>query len=213
MNIAKPLPDEYATRYHAWKSGKFQEKKDLFDRLSGGQSPHAMIISCCDSRVLLSSIFGAEPGEFFIHRNIANLVPPYRAEGSGDGTSAAIEYGVTALKVPHLIVVGHSACGGVAGCHAKCSGQAPELDDPSSFVGRWIEPLRPAYERTKDREGDVLRAMELAGVQVSLENLAKYPFVRDAVEAGTLSLHGLWTDIGSGDLLQFDAAADEFRRV
>ena len=141
-----------------------------------------MIFSCCDSRVRISSIFGADSGEFFIHRNIANLVPPYEPDGDHHGTSAAIEYAVTALHVPHLIVVGHSKCGGVAGCHAMCSGNAPEMDEPESFVGRWMDILRPGYDRidqTADHDAQ-LKALEMQAVIVSLENLLTFPFVREA---------------------------------
>ena len=98
-----------------------------------------MIITCCDSRVLISEIFGNEPGDFFIHRNIANLVPPSEPDGRSHGTSAAIEYAVIALKIEHLIVMGHHGCGGVRGCHDMLAGLAPDLDTPTSFVGTWLQ--------------------------------------------------------------------------
>jgi carbonic anhydrase len=170
-----------------------------------------MIISCCDSRVHVTSIFGADEGEFFIHRNIANLVPPFADDGGQHGTSAAIEYAVTALKVAHVVVLGHSGCGGVKGCHDMCSGHAPELEESSSFVGRWMDILRPAYDKVssmpKEEQGT---ALEHAAVLTSLENLMSFPFVRDAVEAGNLTLHGLWNDIGNGNLHQYDVEQDAF---
>ena len=174
-----------------------------------------MVISCCDSRVHVTSIFGADQGEFFIHRNIANLVPPYEPDGDRHGTSAAIEYAVTALKVAHLVVMGHSSCGGVAGCHAMCSGKAPELEEKSSFVGRWMDILRPGYKRVekiKDEDKRV-RALEHQAVIVSLENLMTFPFVAEAVKSDSLSLHGLWTDIGDGDLKEYDSESGAFRAV
>lgn len=162
-----------------------------------------MVISCCDSRVHVTSIFGADSGEFFIHRNIANLVPPYAPDGLQHGTSAAIEYAVQALKVAHLIVVGHTRCGGVAGCHAMCSGAAPELEEKTSFVGRWMDILRPGYDRVKDLPAeDQVAALEREAVLVSIENLMTFPFVRAAVESGDLSLHALVNDIAEGTLLQ-----------
>ena len=108
-----------------------------------------MVISCCDSRVHVTSIFGAEQGEFFIHRNIANLVPPYSPNQDYHGTSAAIEYAVTALNISNIIVLGHSNCGGVSGCHDMCSGKAPELEKETSFIGRWMDILRPGFENVK----------------------------------------------------------------
>ena len=169
-----------------------------------------MVISCCDSRVHVTSIFGADSGEFFIHRNIANLVPPYAPDGLQHGTSATVEYAVCELHVAHLMVVGHTSCGGVAGCHAMCSGNAPELEEKSSFVGRWMDVLRPGYERVKDLpEDQQITALEREAVIVSLENLMTFPFVKAAVETGDLSLHGLVHDIKNGALMQ---AEDEGRR-
>jgi carbonic anhydrase len=173
-----------------------------------------MVISCCDSRVHVTSIFGADQGEFFIHRNIANLVPPYEPDGDHHGTSAAVEYAVTALKVSHLIVLGHSSCGGVQGCLDMCSGKAPELEEKSSFVGRWMDILRPGYEKVKDVDHDhQARALEKESVLVSLSNLMTFPFIKERVEAQELSLHGLWTDIGEGGLEYYDAKTDQYLPV
>jgi len=177
-----------------------------------GQRPRAMVISCCDSRVHVTSIFGADQGEFFIHRNIASLVPPCEPDGDHHGTSAAVEYAVTALKVAHVVVLGHAGCGGVRGCHDMCSGAAPELEERSSFVGRWMDILRPGYARL-DHDAprdDQLRALEKAAVLVSLENLMTFPFVADAVAEDRLTLHGLWTDTGEGVLENHDPAQGGF---
>lgn len=216
MDKIRPLPDFLVDRYKDWSTAGYEDHQELYkDLVENGQHPRGMIISCCDSRVQMSSIFDAAPGDFFIHRNIANLVPPYDPDSTLHGTDAAIEYAVTALKVPHLIVVGHSQCGGVAGCHAMCSGEAPQLEEPTSFVGRWIETLRPGFERIdRDQSKDAqLRALEFQAVIVSLENLLSYPFVRAARDAGALELHGLWTDIGAGKLYQYDAETKQFSLV
>ena len=191
MHHARPLPSYLVQRYHGWKATTWQENKAWYKRLaSGGQHPRAMVISCCDSRVHVTSIFGADQGEFFIHRNIANLVPPHNPDGEHHGTSAALEYGVTALKVAHLVVMGHSGCGGVRGCHDMCSGHAPALEEKSSYVGRWMDILRPGYERVRgvEDEGARIAALEQQAVVISLENLMTFPFVRQAVEAG-VGLH------------------------
>ncbi len=215
MTIAKPLPTYLIQRYHGWKATTYAENEPWYRRLAeGGQNPRAMVISCCDSRVHVTSIFGAEQGEFFIHRNIANLVPPYTPNSDHHGTSAAVEYAVTALKVAHIIVLGHSSCGGAAGCHDMCSGKAPELEKDSSFIGRWMDILRPGYERVKDiaDEDERKRALEKQAVLVSIENLSGFPFVKTAMESGHLSLHALWTDTGEGSL-EHSVDGQTFKRV
>jgi carbonic anhydrase len=214
MQHARPLPTYLIQRYHGWKATTYEENRAWFKRLaSEGQHPRAMIVSCCDSRVHVTSIFGADSGEFFIHRNIANLVPPYKPDGDRHGTSAAVEYAVSSLKVAHLIIIGHSGCGGVNACHAMCSGEAPELEEASSFVGRWMDILRPGFERVHGKAEDEIRALEKETVLISLENLMTFPFVSSAVESGDLSLHGLWTDIGEGGLQQYDKASGAFLPV
>ncbi|CUH74761.1 carbonic anhydrase [Tropicibacter naphthalenivorans] len=213
MDHAKPLPAYLVQRYHGWKATQYAENSAWYQRLATeGQRPRAMVISCCDSRVHVTSIFGADQGEFFIHRNIANLVPPYEPDGNQHGTSAAVEYAVTALKVAHVIVLGHSQCGGVQGCLDMCEGRAPELEESSSFVGRWMDILRPGYEEVKD-DPNMPTALEREAVIVSLRNLMTFPFVEEAVKAGKLSLHGLWTDIGEGGLECYDPKTKAFSPI
>ncbi|MCU0815269.1 MAG: carbonic anhydrase [Cypionkella sp.] len=206
MNAARPLPHYLIQRFHGWRATSYQDNKAWFRRLAeSGQHPRAMVISCCDSRVHVTSIFGADEGEFFIHRNIANLVPPYNPDGEYHGTSAAVEYAVTSLGVAHIVVLGHSNCGGVRGCHDMCCGLAPALEEKSSFVGRWMDILRPGFDRVKDLPDAVRpRALEKEAVLVSLENLMTFPFVARAVEEERLTLHGLWNDTGEGVLEQYD---------
>jgi carbonic anhydrase len=209
MSNGSPLPAYLIQRYKGWKATKYVENKVWYKHLAeDGQHPRAMVISCCDSRVHVTAIFGSDTGEFFIHRNIANLVPPYNPDGDHHGTSAAVEYAVTSLKVSHIIVLGHSNCGGVSACHQMCSGNAPELEEKSSFVGRWMDILRPGYERVQHIEDsqNQIAALEKEGVVVSLENLMTFPFIATAVESETLSLHGLWNDIGEGHLFFYDGA-------
>ena len=214
MSNFSSLPPYLVKRYKIWKTGKFEENKPRYKQLAEeGQHPQAMIISCCDSRVHATAIFGSETGEFFIHRNIANLVPPYNPIGDHHGTSAAVEYAVTALKVPHIIVLGHSHCGGINACHKMCSGTAPELEEKSSFIGQWMDILRRGYDRVQHIESpeNQIAALEKEGIIISLENLMSFPFVKAAVEHGSLSLHGLWTDIGEGTLFVYNGAS--FRSV
>jgi carbonic anhydrase len=216
MNPARKLPGYLINRFRGWRATSYSENKSWFRHLAQeGQHPRSMLIACCDSRVHVTAMFGADQGEFFIHRNIANLVPPFTPDGDHHGTSAAVEYAVSSLKVAHLIVVGHSNCGGVKGCHDMCAGQAPELASGSSFVGNWLEILRPGYERTDNVRDPVerVKAMELEAVRISLQNLMTFPFVREAVEEERLTLHGLWHDIGAGTLDWYDSARDAFEAV
>lgn len=216
MQTAHPLPDYLVKRYHHWKSTELDQIRPKLRSLADlGQNPPAMVISCCDSRVHATALFGAEHGDFFLHRNIANLVPEFRPDGNQHGTSAAIEFAVNALKVSHVIVLGHSQCGGVKGCHDMCAGLAPELNEKGSFVGRWMDILRNGYDHVKDitDEAARLRALEEQAVRVSLANLMTFPFVAEAVETGRLTLHGAWTDIGEGALWVLDPESDTFQPV
>ncbi len=215
MQHARPLPTYLVQRYLGWKATTYKENRAWYRRLaSEGQRPRAMVIACCDSRVQVTSIFGADQGEFFVHRNIANLVPPYEPDGQQHGTSAAVEYAVTALKVAHLIVLGHSQCGGVQGCLDMCQGRAPELEETSSFVGRWMDILRPGVETVNGLPAEQQsEALEKEAVLTSLRNLMTFPFVAKAVEDEQLTLHGTWTTIGEGGLEAYDPAAGTFRSV
>ena len=173
-----------------------------------------MVIACSDSRVHVTSIFGADEGEIFIHRNIANLVPPFNPDGQHHGTSAAVEYAINSLKVAHLIVMGHSGCGGVAGCYNMCSGKAPELEEASSFIGRWMNILRPGYaDLPEGDDATRMQALEKATVVISLTNLMSFPFVKKAVESENLSLHGIWNDIGEGTLESYSARTGLFSPI
>ncbi len=216
MSFAHKLPGYLVNRFRGWHATSYAENKSWFRHLANeGQHPRSMLIACCDSRVHVTAIFGADQGEFFIHRNIANLVPPFSPNGDHHGTSAAVEYAVTSLNVAHLIVVGHSNCGGVRGCHDMCAGDAPLLAAESSFVGKWMEILRPGYNNTADMQDpeDRIKAMEKEAVRISLNNLMTFPFVRDAVENERLTLHGLWHNIYEGSLDAYDSDTDSFETV
>ena len=216
MRSVKPLPTYLVQRYQGWKATTFEDNHSWYRRLAEeGQRPRAMVISCCDSRVHATAIFGAEQGELFIHRNVANLVPAYLPDGEPHGTSAAVEYAVTALKVAHIIVLGHSSCGGVKACHDMCTGHAPELQKSSSFVGRWMDILRPGFEKVKDisDEVDRIARLEREAVMVYIENLVTFPFVQKAIDDNELTLHALWTDIAEGTLEQFDTSLQSFVQI
>ena len=200
-----PLPNYLIDRYRAWYTNDFTESRTWYARLAqDGQRPRTMIVSCCDSRVNIVEMFGAEPGDLFVVRNVAGLVPPWNPDHQHHGTSAAVEYAVNVLKVAHIVVVGHRNCGGVHACHDMCAGLAPELEEATSFVGRWMDILRPGYERVaaKVAEPEARKAaLDEEAVLTSLRNLGSFPFVTDAVSAGLLTLHGAFVEIGTGTLL------------
>ena len=216
MEHIQPLPDALIKRYAEWKAGEFkQTESDLQRLVAEGQKPIAMVISCCDSRVHPNQVFGMGVGGMFIHRNVANLVPPFSPSENYHGTSAAIEYAVRALEVPHILVIGHSQCGGVKGCHDMCAGEAPDLLKGSSFVGRWLDILSPSYAKIAniEDEEDRLRAFEKQAVLVSLQNLTSFPFIQKRREAGNLSLHGLWTDLATGAMEFYNPASKSFEPI
>ena len=206
-----PLPSDLLRGYSRYVKKGFAKYRETHEHLAiYGQHPEVMVISCCDSRVTPEGIFGAGPGELFVLRNVANLVPPYEATEGQHGTSAAIEYGVTALKVKHLVVMGHAKCGGIHAFRQNANQKSLDGD----FIGRWIKLLEPAAIAMAcmpvDRLDDPQLAMEYAGVRQSLKNLMTFPFVQAAVENGDLELHGTWFDIGSGELRVMDPESEQF---
>ncbi len=214
MDYARPLPEDLVSRYREWQETRTPENIAAHaDAAAKAQSPKAMIITCCDSRVLVHEMFGNEPGDFFTLRNIGSLVPPHEPDGRSHGTSSAIEYAVIALKIEHLVVMGHQGCGGVRGCHDMLAGLAPDLDTPTSFVGTWLKILKPGYETLAGRGLDYearIAALEKEAVLVSLRNLMTFPFVTDGVRDGRLQLHGAWKDIRDGGLEIYDASTGAF---
>ena len=213
VHRSSALPKRLQIRYRTWRETVHASHKAQFEALAElGQDPQEMIISCCDSRVHVTSIFGADSGEMFIHRNVAALVPPYEPDGDHHGTSAAVEYAVQVLKVRNIMVIGHSQCGGVEGCYRMCTGEAPDLLKQESFVGRWMDLLRRGYDRLPEElsESEKIARLEKEAVLVSIENLLTYPFVVAAVESGHLEVHGLWMDIAKGRLDAYDPGLPGF---
>ena len=204
MRLPKSLIDghwRFRRDVHAPDRGRYRQLADL------GQAPTAMVIACCDARVDVSAIFDAKPGELFILRNVANLVPPYEPEGKYHGTSAAIEFAVLGLQVPNLIVLGHSHCGGVAAYRQKVRDNVAK----EGFIGRWLTLL----DDLKLSEADIFArgdetAFELAAIRSSLVNLRTFPFIRAREAEGLLALHGLHFDIGSGEVLGLDQVSGRF---
>lgn len=179
----------------------FGHDRELFDRLRHEQRPRAMVIACCDSRADPAILTDAEPGEMFVVRNVANLVPPYEPGGSFASVPAALEFAVLSLEVEHVIVLGHAQCGGI---RALMSDAGPG----GEFISKWVSIAQRARERVLAELPDKPPALqeqacEQAAILVSLENLMTYPWIARRVEAGSLHLHGWYFDIGQGELLGY----------
>ena len=205
---------ELVEGYRRFLAGSYPQQAELYRTLAEeGQAPKTMIVACCDSRANPATIFNAHPGQFFIVRNVANLVPPCEAGGDYHGTSAALEFAVEGLKVENIVVMGHARCGGV---NAYLQGlyQQPVEE---SFIQRWISLLEPAkVEALRLADAPMERqqqALEHASVRHSLENLKTFPFVRHRLESGNLRLRGAYFDISSGELLSLDPESGEFAAV
>ena len=172
------LPKDLINKYRDWKESSFAQEKDHFERLAKeGQSPKYMIISCVDSRVDPNAIFKSKAGEMLVHRNIANIVPPYSQLTEHSGTIAAIEFGVTALNIKNIIIIGHSGCGGIKNGYHMC--HENNFDDNSS-ISNWLALLRPVYDKISgEGKDEKVKFMEKESIIVSLENLSKYPFINN----------------------------------
>ncbi len=186
--------------FESFRETYYEEQPEFYRTLvEQGQKPEVMVIACSDSRVNPSIIAKAKPGELFIVRNVANLVPPYEPDSGYHGTSAAIEFAVRDLNVKHIIVLGHSHCGGV---QCLCEGHADA--ENREFIDRWVSIAEQARDDSLQGEAQ-LRHVEREVVRVSLNNLESFPWIKSRVESGALELHGWWFDLVAGKLLAHDA--------
>jgi carbonic anhydrase len=215
------FPQRLTQVNRAFLAGRFAGERSRYEQLAdAGQRPEIMVIGCVDSRVSPEVIFDAIPGELLVVRNVANLVPPYEPDrDSQHGTSAALEFGVQALRVKHIVVLAHKFCGGIRAFADKISPLSP-----GDFIGRWMSQIAPAAESLGPRhqyEGEsYLRRLEFASVELSLKNLMTFPCVRILVERQKLFLHGAYFGIADGLLLvrdpntgRFEPAAGEAHRM
>lgn len=205
------LPERLTQGYRSFLDGRFMAERKRYQSLAeAGQQPEIMVVGCIDSRVSPEVIFDAAPGELLVVRNVANLVPAYEPDrGSQHGTSAALEFGVQALRVKHIVVLGHALCGGI-----RAFADEQEPLSPGDFIGRWMSQIAPAAQSLGPRhasDGDeYLRRLEFASVELSLQNLMTFPCVRILVERGKLQLHGAYFGVASGRLLVRDPATGRF---
>ena len=206
-----PLVYRLSSGFRRFQHRWYHPEEPLFQQLREGQNPLALVIACCDSRVDPVLLTDCRPGDLFVVRNVANLVPPYAPDGGRHGVSAALEYAVKHLGVQDIIVMGHACCGGI---QALVAGDKKGGSD--EFIGPWVDVARQALEKVDEAmpgacAADRARACELWNVRLSLGNLLSFPWVKRAVEEGRLSLHGWYFDLQSGELLEYDAERQAFR--
>jgi carbonic anhydrase len=207
------FPRQLIEGYRAFLSGGLRAEQDRYRALAqDGQSPEVMVIGCCDSRCSPEVIFDARPGQLFVVRNVGNLVPPYAPDGRAHGVSAALEFGAMALKVKHIVVLGHAQCGGV-----KAFVEASEPLTPGDFIGKWMALMAPAAHKVGPR-GDrsreaYLTLLEHANIGNSLDNLRTFPRLRKMIDAGEVAIHGAYFGVATGELSVRDEATGTFRQV
>ncbi len=205
------FPDHLTDRFRRFKFRHFAPNQDQYEKLAqAGQTPDVMIVSCCDSRVDPETIFSAMPGELFVVRNVANLVPPFETQGKYHGVSAALEFAALNLRVKHIVVMGHSGCGGV-----RASLDSDTLrQTEAAFVTNWMSMLDGARERVLaaqpgGSEAELRRALEREGVKTSLDNLRTFPCIKGLEAKGKIALHGTYFDIAEGSLSVIDPKTSE----
>ena len=207
------FPQRLIEGYSAFAAGRLQAEQNRYRELAErGQSPQIMVVGCCDSRVSPEVIFDASPGELFVVRNVANLIPPYSPDGRAHGVSAALEFAVGALRVQHIVVLGHARCGGVlafAGDHTPLSA--------GDFIGKWMSLMAPAAEKLGPRGdmpiADYVAKLERASIVNSLDNLMTFPHIAKLIEKGKIVTHGAYFGVATGELTVLDKATGEFSQI
>lgn len=207
------LPEHLLSGYRSFMAGRYQAQRDQYRALAReGQAPQTMVIACCDSRAAPEVIFDSAPGELFVVRNVANLVPPYEPDGEFHATSAALEFAVQSLKVKNIVVMGHGRCGGI---RAALDSNGSPLS-PGDFIGKWMSLVAPAAEAVAGNAmmtaGERQTALERISIRYSIANLRTFPFVRILEEKGRLQLHGAWFDISTGELWVMNRETADFER-
>jgi carbonic anhydrase len=209
-----PFPQDLISGYRTFATHRLRTEQSRYHELSErGQSPETMVIGCCDSRVSPEVIFDAGPGELFVVRNVANLVPPYAPDGEAHGVSAALEFAVQVLRVKNIVVLGHAQCGGI-----KALVQDSDPLSPGDFIGKWMSLLTPMMENEvehhhHDTPQELITRLEKKAVLTSLENLMTFPCISTLAERGKLHLHGAYFGVAKGSLSVLDRETGEFNNV
>jgi carbonic anhydrase len=200
--------------YRRFRANRYEAEQNRWRQLAEGQAPRAVVIACCDSRADPATIFDTDPGEIFVVRNVANLVPPYEANGGRHGVSAALEFAVTQLKVPEIVVMGHERCGGI---EAALTGQFHDAPaGEGGFVHRWMAQIDEPATEIAEAHGTgpkAARMLEELAIRQSLANLRSFPFVQAREDAEVLAILGCHFSISEGQLYLLDEAEDIFRPV
>lgn len=207
------FPTPLLDGYRNFMNGRYADARDRYRTLAeNGQNPTTLVIACCDSRAAPELIFDAGPGELFVIRNVANLVPPYEPDGHFHATSAALEFAVQALKVTDIVVMGHGRCGGI---RAALDPNAEPLS-PGDFIGRWMSLVKDAAEQIGSNDimtqTERQTALERVSIRNSINNLRTFPEVKALEKEGKIALHGAWFDISTGELWVMDAETRDFIR-
>lgn len=196
--------------YRSYKALFYEKRGEKTRRLAeDGQAPAVMVIACSDSRLDPAILFNADPGEIFVVRNVAALVPPYAPDENYHGTSAAIEFAIRDLQVGHVIVLGHSRCGGIMALNAMVHGDPPERE----FIGPWVEVAREACVLHGADTNEDTTAVELAAIKNSIKNLKGFPWIASRIADGSLDIHGWWFDLDAGLLHAHDAKTGQFSPI
>ncbi|MBZ0218307.1 MAG: carbonic anhydrase [Fimbriimonadaceae bacterium] len=208
------FPERLQTGYRSFRRGRYKSERERFEVLGdSGQKPKILVIGCCDSRVAPELIFDASPGELFVVRNVANLVPPCEPNGDYHGTSSAVQFAVQGLGVKHIVVLGHGGCGGIK---AFIDGTGAARGD-TDFITKWISLIDRAASKlareVRDHIEDMQLPLEHAAIRLSLTNLRSFPFIATLEKAGELELHGAWFSITDGRLHILDQATGDFHPV
>jgi carbonic anhydrase len=207
------LPAMLLDGYANFRSGRYASESERYRKLGeGAQKPKIMIIACCDSRAAPETIFDAGPGEMFVVRNVANLVPPYTPDGGHHSTSAALEFAVMSLGVRHIVVMGHGRCGGI---RAAVQDASPLTH--TDFIGSWMRAIKDVTRIVPRLVGENAetheRHIERASIEHSLANLRTFPWIRMKENRKDLSLHGVWFDIALGELHAYDEDEAEWMAI
>ncbi|MBI0163928.1 carbonic anhydrase [Bartonella sp. M0283] len=208
------FPEKLLKGYHVFMNTRLVQERERYKQLAyEGQKPETMVIACCDSRTVPETIFDTNPGEIFVMRNVANLVPPFHPDKEYHATSAALEFAVQSLKVKNIVVLGHARCGGIKSALDLDGKPLSSVD----FIGKWMGLLTPAAEavatNTLMTSSERQTALERISIRYSINNLRTFPWIKRREDQGKLALHGAWFDIATGELWIMDRRTGDFIRA
>lgn len=211
------FPRKLLGGYAHFRKTRLSRERERYEQLAEtGQKPETMIIACCDSRSAPETIFGTAPGEIFVVRNVANIMPPYESNGEYHGTSAALEFAVQELRVKHIVVMGHGRCGGIDAYRRQLSGETAQPLSPGDFIGKWIsllEPVADSIEQTGNESPEEMQTkLERGSIRQSIEHLKSFPCVSILLDREQIGLHGAWFDISTGELWTMNEETGEFEQ-